>query len=52
MRTPIDSTIVQQKIKKMGVPGLEPPQISVESEIKALKNGVGSKYPLLMVFQN
>jgi aspartate/methionine/tyrosine aminotransferase len=30
---------------EMGVPGFEPPNIAVEAEIKALKNGVGSKYP-------
>ncbi|WP_022666115.1 pyridoxal phosphate-dependent aminotransferase [Desulfospira joergensenii] len=30
---------------EMGVPGLDPPQIAVNSEIEALKKGVGSKYP-------
>jgi len=30
---------------EMGVPGLAPPKIAVDSEIIALKNGVGSKYP-------
>ncbi|NOX35556.1 MAG: pyridoxal phosphate-dependent aminotransferase [Deltaproteobacteria bacterium] len=30
---------------EMGVPGLDPPEIAVEEEIKALKKGVGSKYP-------
>lgn len=30
---------------EMGSPGLNPPIIAVESEIEALKKGVGSKYP-------
>jgi aspartate/methionine/tyrosine aminotransferase len=30
---------------EMGVPGLAPPQIAVDAEIAALKQGVGSKYP-------
>ncbi len=30
---------------EMGIPGLEPPEIAVESEIAALRKGVGSKYP-------
>jgi aspartate/methionine/tyrosine aminotransferase len=30
---------------EMGVPGLAPPQIAVDAEIEALKQGVGSKYP-------
>jgi len=30
---------------EMGVPGFNPPVIAVESEIEALKKGVGSKYP-------
>ena len=30
---------------EMGVPGFDPPQIAVDAEIKALKKGVGSKYP-------
>lgn len=30
---------------EMGVPGLEPPQIAVDAEIRALKSGVGSQYP-------
>lgn len=30
---------------EMGVPGLMPPKIAVDSEIEALKRGVGSKYP-------
>ena len=30
---------------EMGVPGLDPPKIAVDEEIKALKRGVGSKYP-------
>ena len=30
---------------EMGIPGLEPPEIAVESEIVALRKGVGSKYP-------
>jgi len=30
---------------EMGVPGFDPPKIAVDAEIKALKKGVGSKYP-------
>jgi len=30
---------------EMGSPGLNPPQIAVDSEIEALRKGVGSKYP-------
>ena len=30
---------------EMGVPGLDPAQIAIESEIDALERGVGSKYP-------
>jgi aspartate/methionine/tyrosine aminotransferase len=30
---------------EMGVPGLAPPQIAVDAEIEALRQGVGSKYP-------
>jgi aspartate/methionine/tyrosine aminotransferase len=30
---------------EMGIPGLDPPQIAVDSEISALQKGVGSKYP-------
>jgi aspartate/methionine/tyrosine aminotransferase len=30
---------------EMGVPGFNPPKIAVDAEIKALKQGVGSKYP-------
>jgi aspartate/methionine/tyrosine aminotransferase len=30
---------------EMGVPGLAPPQVAVDAEIDALKQGVGSKYP-------
>ncbi|WDP91395.1 MAG: pyridoxal phosphate-dependent aminotransferase [Desulfobacter sp.] len=30
---------------EMGIPGLAPPQIAVDAEIEALKQGVGSKYP-------
>jgi aspartate/methionine/tyrosine aminotransferase len=30
---------------EMGIPGLDPPEIAVESEIAALRKGVGSKYP-------
>jgi len=30
---------------EMGVPGFDPPDIAVEAEIRALKKGVGSKYP-------
>ena len=32
---------------EMGVPGLEPPQIAIDGEIKALKKGVASKYPMI-----
>lgn len=32
---------------EMGVPGLMPPQIGIEGEIKALKAGVASKYPMI-----
>jgi aspartate/methionine/tyrosine aminotransferase len=32
---------------EMGVPGLEPPEIAIEGEIKALKRGVASKYPMI-----
>lgn len=30
---------------EMGIPGLNPPEIAIQSEIDALKQGVGSKYP-------
>ncbi|MEX0981478.1 MAG: pyridoxal phosphate-dependent aminotransferase [Bacteroidales bacterium] len=30
---------------EMGVPGLEPAEVGVEAEIRALKSGVASKYP-------
>lgn len=30
---------------EMGVPGLDPAEVGVEAEIKALKSGVASKYP-------
>lgn len=30
---------------EMGVPGLEPAEVGVEAEIKALRSGVASKYP-------
>jgi len=30
---------------EMGVPGLEPAEVGVEAEIKALKSGVASRYP-------
>jgi aspartate/methionine/tyrosine aminotransferase len=30
---------------EMGIPGLKPPQIAIDSEIEALKNGVGALYP-------
>jgi len=30
---------------EMGIPGLPPPQIEIEGEINALKEGVGSTYP-------
>ncbi|MFP4525479.1 MAG: pyridoxal phosphate-dependent aminotransferase [Bacteroidales bacterium] len=32
---------------EMGVPGLEPPKEAIEGEIKALKNGAASKYPMI-----
>ncbi len=32
---------------EMGVPGLQPPQIAIEGEINALKNGVASSYPMI-----
>ena len=31
--------------REMGVPCLEPPEIAVKAEIKALQKGVGAKYP-------
>jgi aspartate/methionine/tyrosine aminotransferase len=30
---------------EMGIPGLKPPQIAIDSEIEALKRGVGAMYP-------
>lgn len=32
---------------EMGVPGLSPPEIGINGEIEALKNGVAGKYPML-----
>lgn len=32
---------------EMGVPGLAPPEVGINGEIEALKNGVASKYPML-----
>lgn len=32
---------------EMGVPGLQPPREAIEGEIKALENGVASKYPMI-----
>ncbi len=32
---------------EMGVPGLEPAEVGIEGEIKALKSGVASKYPMI-----
>lgn len=32
---------------EMGVPGLAPPSIGTDAEIKALKEGVASKYPMI-----
>ncbi len=32
---------------EMGVPGLMPPEIGTQAEIKALKKGVASKYPMI-----
>lgn len=42
----IEQATDQQFIRmEMGIPGLAPPEIAVNAEIDALKNGVGSKYP-------
>ena len=42
----IEAATSQKFIRmEMGVPGLDPPEIEVQAEIKALKKGVGSKYP-------
>ena len=79
-QTPIDRSIVEQKVREsgleqigtasireivklvneiekatgeryirmeMGVPGLQPPREAIEGEIKALQNGVASKYPMI-----
>jgi len=32
---------------EMGVPGLAPPEVGINGEIEALKNGVAAKYPML-----
>lgn len=32
---------------EMGVPSLPPPEVGINAEIEALKNGVASKYPML-----
>ncbi len=32
---------------EMGVPGLQPPQIAIDAEIEALRQGVSSKYPMM-----
>ncbi len=32
---------------EMGVPGLNPPELMIEAEIQALKDGVASKYPMI-----
>lgn len=32
---------------EMGVPGLMPPQVGVQAEIEALKQGLGASYPML-----
>lgn len=32
---------------EMGVPGLEPAQVGIESEIASLRSGVASKYPMI-----
>ncbi len=32
---------------EMGVPGLPPPEVGVEAEIAALRNGIASKYPMI-----
>ena len=32
---------------EMGVPGIEPPSVGIEAEIKALQRGVASKYPMM-----
>ncbi|UCF64442.1 MAG: pyridoxal phosphate-dependent aminotransferase [bacterium] len=42
----IEKATTQKFIRmEMGIPGLDPPAIAVESEVEALKMGVGSKYP-------
>lgn len=42
----IESSTGQSFIRmEMGIPGLDPPEIAVEAEKKALDKGVGSKYP-------
>jgi len=42
----IEQTTGQKFIRmEMGIPGLDPPSLAVESEIEALRKGVGSKYP-------
>jgi aspartate/methionine/tyrosine aminotransferase len=42
IETATDDSFIRME---MGVPGLAPPQIAVDAEIEALKQGVGSKYP-------
>jgi aspartate/methionine/tyrosine aminotransferase len=32
---------------EMGIPGLPPPRVGIDAEIKALENGVASKYPMI-----
>ncbi len=32
---------------EMGVPGLQPPDLMINAEIEALKNGVASRYPMI-----
>lgn len=42
----IETATGEQFIRmEMGIPGLAPPEIAVNTEIEALKKGVGSKYP-------
>lgn len=42
-----DETGIKFIRMEMGVPGLMPPQIGIEGEIKALRAGVASKYPMI-----
>ncbi len=42
-----ESTGEQFVRMEMGVPGLTPPQVGIDAEIKALKSGVTAKYPMI-----